>query len=411
MKSKKIISIILSSVMIASVMTGCGKAKETSGSNNVKSAEVQNEVNLDQKQDETKKDTEIKNNEVNVLPERSENNEKTKIYKEAIVEVKNNSNRSYKNDLNDITVKKSVSTIKENAELKTKEVVNKLTTKDENKNNDNKIEVKNESKIDDGGLSKTSNKDNQKEITEISKTNPEGDILNEVSEKDKLNNINKKYMSAEVFGGEEERTPNLYECLGLIFGFDAGEELNGYTIEIGEYDKGTRTSACITGDKIILNVDLYDGSDREVIENAINKALKNVKIDQRLKLRGNFKPLDEFIKEGALKEEDVPEFVKKFGKISIQGGKYGRRPASLAFLGYVISISEGKSLNGYNFETGKITEGTKTAVKIKGKSIIIDIDLVKCNESKEKLQEEINKAIEMAGKPQRVELSGCLIAS
>ncbi|WP_194189478.1 hypothetical protein [Clostridium chrysemydis] len=411
MKRKKIISIILASVMIASVITGCGKDKEAAVPNDVKSAEVQNEVNLDQKKDETKKDTDKKNNEVNVSSEKSESNEKTKIYKEPALEVKNSYSRSYKNDLNDIPVKKSISTIKVNAEVKTKEVSNKFNSKDENINNDNKVEVKNENKIDDGVLNKTSNKDNPKDITETSKRNPEGDRSNELAEKDKLNNINKKYMSAEVFGGEEERTPNLYECLGLIFGFDAGEELNGYTIEIGEYDRGTRTSACIDGDKIILNVDLYDGSDREVIENAINKALKNVKVDQRLKLRGNFKPLDEFIKEGALKEADVPEFVKKFGKISIQGGKYGRRPASLAFLGYVISISEGKSLNGYNFETGKITEGTKTAVKIKGKSIIIDIDLVKCSETKEKLQEEINKAIEMTGKPQRVELSGALIAS
>lgn len=92
--------------------------------------------------------------------------------------------------------------------------------------------------------------------------------------------------SDKIEGGEGNYSPTSINALGLDFNFTAGEELNGYRIQVGTISSGTKNSATIDQNKkvITINGDFARAGNISVndIAAAINKSLKGAGIAQRV---------------------------------------------------------------------------------------------------------------------------------
>ncbi len=97
-------------------------------------------------------------------------------------------------------------------------------------------------------------------------------------------------VSSALEGGTALKSPGAVTSCGLDFTFESGAALNDYIIQVGKISQGTATSADIdtTNKRIIINMDLVSqkGTNALAIQNAINKALENKGIDQRLSVSG-----------------------------------------------------------------------------------------------------------------------------
>ena len=96
--------------------------------------------------------------------------------------------------------------------------------------------------------------------------------------------------STNIDGGVDFKTPQYVEFAGLGVNFTDGGELNGYTIQIGNVERDTKTSVKIdsTNKKIIVNADLVTGGivTSTELQNAINFALQDKGIKQSVVITG-----------------------------------------------------------------------------------------------------------------------------
>lgn len=97
-------------------------------------------------------------------------------------------------------------------------------------------------------------------------------------------------VSNTIEGGTALDKPDKVNAAGLEFDFENGASLNDYIIQIGKISAGTPTTSEIdtTNKRIIINLDLVtpNATNSTAIQNAINKALENKGINQRLSVKG-----------------------------------------------------------------------------------------------------------------------------
>ena len=96
--------------------------------------------------------------------------------------------------------------------------------------------------------------------------------------------------SANIDGGIDFKTPQYVEFAGMSVNFTDGGELNGYTIQVGNVERDTKTSVKIdsTNKKIIVNADFVTGGilTATELQNAINFALQDKGIKQSVVITG-----------------------------------------------------------------------------------------------------------------------------
>ncbi|WP_311195626.1 flagellar hook-basal body complex protein [Clostridium chauvoei] len=97
--------------------------------------------------------------------------------------------------------------------------------------------------------------------------------------------------SQSIDGGMDLATPHEVEAAGMKFEFTPGAALNGYKIQIGKVNSGTKTSASIdTSNKtIVINADLINSgvTSSGLVQNVINQALQQKGINQAIKVTGS----------------------------------------------------------------------------------------------------------------------------
>ncbi|MGL4761253.1 MAG: flagellar hook-basal body complex protein [Sarcina sp.] len=96
--------------------------------------------------------------------------------------------------------------------------------------------------------------------------------------------------SEMVDGGAEFKAPGDQELFGLNIKFDEGESLNGYKVVIGDISAGTKTSAKVLENEktIVINGNFVTAGavPASAIDSAVNKALKDKGIEQRVTITG-----------------------------------------------------------------------------------------------------------------------------
>ncbi|QAS61598.1 flagellar hook-basal body complex protein [Clostridium septicum] len=94
--------------------------------------------------------------------------------------------------------------------------------------------------------------------------------------------------SQGIDGGTDLQTAGSVNIAGMELEFTPGASLNGYKIQIGKVNAGTKTSANIdtTNKTIVINADLVSGSGTSaaMIQNVINEALQSKGINQAIKV-------------------------------------------------------------------------------------------------------------------------------
>lgn len=97
-------------------------------------------------------------------------------------------------------------------------------------------------------------------------------------------------ISDNVEGGEDLRSPDFVEALGLKFSPTPGSSLNGYRIQVGNVTSGTKTSAEIDSSSktITINGDFVSGSlTTALIQTALNNAINGKGIPQGITVTGS----------------------------------------------------------------------------------------------------------------------------
>ncbi|SHI59775.1 flagellar hook protein FlgE [Clostridium amylolyticum] len=116
------------------------------------------------------------------------------------------------------------------------------------------------------------------------------DVGNQISKISGKFSLSSGLVSNTIEGGTALAKPGIVNAAGLEFDFENGASLNDYIIQIGKISAGTQTSSEIdaTNKRIIINMDLVspNGTTNTAIQNAINKALENKGINQRLTVKG-----------------------------------------------------------------------------------------------------------------------------
>ena len=93
----------------------------------------------------------------------------------------------------------------------------------------------------------------------------------------------------------------------------------------------------------------------------------------------------------------------------IEGGEVDKSPAKVVVGGVELTFDAGAALNGYKFQVGTITPGTKTSAEIdeKSKTITINGDFVTANAVTAKnIQDALTRALEGKGIDQGITATG-----
>lgn len=199
--------------------------------------------------------------------------------------------------------------------------------------------------------------------------------------------------SDKVVGGSDATKPDNIPFLGFNMEFDEGSQLNGYTFEVNEVGAGTSTKAEVKGNVIKIDVDLTSQSpNRDSLQNAINKALSDAKIEQRVTLTGTGTTLSMLSGQASDNGLDAKAPTAKVIKNSDS-------PTD-TFGGLTINFDKGGQLNGYEVVFGKTDAGTKTDVTLdtSKKRITLDADLNNAGLDLKDLQDKINKELDRNGK-------------
>lgn len=183
-----------------------------------------------------------------------------------------------------------------------------------------------------------------------------------------INNLN----SDAIAGGSDATAPENLSFLGFTVSFDEGSELNGFTFEVGEVGVGTTTSARVDGNVIKIDADLSSGNlNREMLETAINQALRTEDIKQSIHLTGSANTLSMLQGESSTPGSDLK--VPDANVVKHDDSK------GITFGGLSFTFGEGAGLNDYTICFGKTDANTATDVTLDStkKRVTIDLDFTK----------------------------------
>ncbi|WP_407922096.1 flagellar hook-basal body complex protein [Clostridium nigeriense] len=202
---------------------------------------------------------------------------------------------------------------------------------------------------------------------------------------------------AKISGGVTEKSPKALNIAGLSVELPAGEVLNNLTFEITDINEpGLKVTYDnnkleITGDftKKVAAKDLQDAINNELKAKGIK--LQDGITDAEVKISGTSKPYTGLTSD------------------NIEGGEEDKAPGKVMVGGVELTFDAGSALNGYKFQLGTITPGTKTSIDISSnnKTITINGDFVTGNAITAKnIQDALTRALEAKGMDQGITVTG-----
>lgn len=199
-------------------------------------------------------------------------------------------------------------------------------------------------------------------------------------------------------GGVTESSPKALNIAGLNVELPTGTILNNVEFKITDinepglkvtYTPGTASDA----PKLIIAGDFTKKVSAKDLEDKINGALAQIHTTDlpKVKVSGTSKAYTGLTSD------------------NIEGGEKDKSPAKVVVGGVELTFDSGSALNGYKFQVGTITQGTKTSAVIdaKSKTITINGDFVTANAITAKnIQDALTRALEAQGINQGITASG-----
>lgn len=211
-------------------------------------------------------------------------------------------------------------------------------------------------------------------------------------DKDKIDN------KIKFTGGETATSPKSLNIAGLNVELPKGELFNNIEFVIQDINAtslGVQYTPGTTGSnpKLVITGDFTKKVSARDLEDKINEALATAHPTEKpeVKVSGTSKPYTGLT-------SDV-----------VEGGEVDKSPAEVIVGGVELTFDAGAALNGYKFQIGTITPGTKTSADIdeKSKTITINGDFVTANAVTAKnIQDALTRALEGKGIDQGIAASG-----
>lgn len=198
--------------------------------------------------------------------------------------------------------------------------------------------------------------------------------------------------------GVTASSPKALNIAGLNVELPAGTLLNNLEFEITDINESglNVTYSEATGGnppKLVITGDFTKKVAARDLEDKINEALAKVHTTDspKVKVSGTSKPYTGLTSD------------------NIEGGEIDKAPGKITVGGVELTLDAGAALNGYKFQIGSITPGTKTSAAIdeKGKTITINGDFVTINAITAKnIQDALTRALEGKGIAQGITAEG-----
>lgn len=198
--------------------------------------------------------------------------------------------------------------------------------------------------------------------------------------------------------GVTASSPKALNIAGLNVELPAGTLLNNLEFEITDINESglNVTYSEATGGnppKLVITGDFTKKVAARDLEDKINEALAKVHTTDspKVKVSGTSKPYTGLTSD------------------NIEGGEIDKAPGKITVGGVELTLDAGAALNGYKFQIGSITPGTKTSAAIdeKGKTITINGDFVTTNAITAKnIQDALTRALEGKGIAQGITAEG-----
>ncbi|MDI9219174.1 flagellar hook-basal body complex protein [Clostridium tertium] len=198
--------------------------------------------------------------------------------------------------------------------------------------------------------------------------------------------------------GVTASSPKALNIAGLNVELPAGTLLNNLEFQITDINEPGLSVEYVAASggnnhKLVIKGDFTKKVAARDLEDKINEALAKVhKIDSpKVKISGTSKPYTGLTSD------------------NIEGGEVDKAPGKITVGGVELTFDAGAALNGYKFQVGQITPGTKTSATIdeKGKTITINGDFVTTNAITAKnIQDALTRALEGKGIAQGITSTG-----
>lgn len=197
--------------------------------------------------------------------------------------------------------------------------------------------------------------------------------------------------------GVTASSPKALNIAGLNVELPAGTLLNNLEFEITDINEPGLSVEYVTASggnnhKLVIKGDFTKKVAARDLEDKINAEL-NAKLgtSEKVKVSGTSKPYTGLTSD------------------NIEGGEVDKAPGKITVGGIELAFDAGAALNGYKFQIGSITPGTKTSATIdeKGKTITINGDFVTPNAITAKnIQDALTRALEGKGIAQGISAAG-----
>lgn len=199
-------------------------------------------------------------------------------------------------------------------------------------------------------------------------------------------------------GGITESSPKALNIAGLNVELPKGTVLNNVEFKITDINEpglNVVYTAAVGSNppKLVITGDFTKKVSSRDLEDKINEALAKVHTTNspEVKVSGTSKAYTGLTSD------------------NIEGGEKDKSPSKVTVGGVELTFDAGSSLNGYKFQVGTITQGTKTSAVIdaKSKTITINGDFVTTNAITAKnIQDALTRALEAQGINQGITASG-----
>ena len=206
----------------------------------------------------------------------------------------------------------------------------------------------------------------------------------------------------KIGGGVIATSPKALNIAGLNVELPIGETLNNLEFEISDINESVLTVEYVKGtggnnNKLVIKGDFTKKIAARDLEDAINKELK----DEDIKLsNGNF---------AEVKVSGTARPYTGLTSDNVEGGEGYKSPLKVSVGGIELTFDAGAALNGYKFQLGTITQGTKTSTDIDERTKIITIngDFVTSNAITAKnIQDSLTRELEAKGINQGITATG-----
>lgn len=217
-----------------------------------------------------------------------------------------------------------------------------------------------------------------------------GPDINEVSNKGKIGN------------GVTATSPKDLNIAGLNVELPKGTVLNNLEFQIEDINEPGlsveyKPASGGNNHKLVIKGDFTKKVAARDLQDAINLELKNKNIKL---LNGDF---------AEVKVSGTSKAYTGLTSDNIEGGEEDKSPSKVAVGGVELTFDAGATLNGYKFQLGTITQGTKTSAIVdeKSKTITINGDFVTANAITAKnIQDALTRALEGKGINQGITATG-----